>query len=164
MACPSGEIGRRAALKMRFREECWFESGLGHHFMSRRRSLLPADIQVNFCTTSTRLAETPRFHLTIDSEYDFNLGSSYQPYISGLFTYQPGFHSDFVNYTYDDLPILNLYAGVRSEDQGWEVNLFVKNLFDLQRIANISQSTYQQASSVLTSPAIWIWEATTTIT
>ena len=27
---------------MRFREECWFESGLGHHFTFRSRSPLPA--------------------------------------------------------------------------------------------------------------------------
>ena len=33
--CPCGEIGRRAALKMRFRKECWFESGQGHHNRSR---------------------------------------------------------------------------------------------------------------------------------
>ena len=27
---PCGEIGRRAALKMRYRKMCWFESGQGH--------------------------------------------------------------------------------------------------------------------------------------
>jgi hypothetical protein len=45
-ACPSGEIGRRAALKMRFREECWFESGLGHqrpsHVVAHIKDLLDA--------------------------------------------------------------------------------------------------------------------------
>jgi hypothetical protein len=30
--CPCGEIGRRAALKMRYRKMCWFESGQGHQF------------------------------------------------------------------------------------------------------------------------------------
>lgn len=31
--CPNGGIGRRAALKMRFRKECWFDPGLGYHYL-----------------------------------------------------------------------------------------------------------------------------------
>jgi hypothetical protein len=34
-ACPCGGTGRRAALKMRYREMCRFESGQGHHSFTR---------------------------------------------------------------------------------------------------------------------------------
>ena len=38
LACPRGGTGRRAALKMRFRKECPFDSGRGHHLhMSQKR-------------------------------------------------------------------------------------------------------------------------------
>jgi hypothetical protein len=33
VVCPFGGIGRRAALKMRFRKEFRFESGRGHHYL-----------------------------------------------------------------------------------------------------------------------------------
>ena len=29
--CPIGGTGRRARLKIEFRKECWFDSGMGHH-------------------------------------------------------------------------------------------------------------------------------------
>nr|CAI0339790.1 hypothetical protein SHINE37_43652 [Rhizobiaceae bacterium] len=32
--CPIGGTGRRARLKIEFRKECWFDSGMGHHNFS----------------------------------------------------------------------------------------------------------------------------------
>jgi len=73
----------------------------------------------------------------------------YQPFISGLFSYQPGWHSSIVNFDYPDLPIMDLYAGVRDNDAGWDFTFFVKNLFDFQRIRTISPADYQQATSLV---------------
>src|SRR5579883_614079 len=109
----------------------------------------PVGQQVSFCPSNGRIGETPKFHLTVQSEYDYDTGTQYQPFISGLFTYQPGWHSSIVNYDYPDLPILNIYAGVRDNDAGWDFTLFVKNLFDTQDIRTIAPSNYQQATSVV---------------
>ena len=119
-------------------------------FNASGSAIVPIGQQVNTCPTDGRIAETPRFHLTVTSEYDYDTGTSYEPYLRGLFTYQPGFHSSVVDYNYDDLPLLNLYAGVRNEDQGWDLSVFAKNLIDIQRVTNITQADYQQATSVLT--------------
>lgn len=108
---------------------------------------LPVGEQIAYCPSNGRNAETPKFHLTVQSEYDFDIGSAYEPFVSGLLTYQPGWHSSIINYDYDDLPILNVYAGVRSDDQGWDFTVFAKNLFDTQRIRSISATTYQQAAA-----------------
>lgn len=116
---------------------------------------VPVGQQIAYCPSNGRIAETPKFHLTLQSEYDFDVGS-YQPFISGLMTYQPGWHSSVVNYDYDDLPTVNLYAGVRNQDAGWDFTFFVKNLFDTQRIKSISATTAQQAASAVlgyTNPA-----------
>jgi len=118
-------------------------------FTAGGAAVVPAGQQVAFCPTDGRIAETPKFHLTIESEYDFDTGSPYQPFISGLFNYQPGYHSSVVDYDYEDLPTLNLYAGVRDEDDGWDFTVFVKNLFDTQRIKSITQADYQQAASIV---------------
>ena len=37
---PCGGIGRRARLKIEFRKECWFESGQGHHHLSKPNRLI----------------------------------------------------------------------------------------------------------------------------
>jgi iron complex outermembrane receptor protein len=110
---------------------------------------VPVGQQVSFCPSNGRIGETPKFHLTVQSEYDYDTGTSYQPFISGLFSYQPGWHSSIENFDYPDLPLLNLYAGVRNQDEGWDFTLFVKNAFDFERIQRIAPSDYQQATSVV---------------
>ena len=46
LARPRGGIGRRAALKMRFRKECPFDSGRGHH---RNMSQSGPDLGLGSC-------------------------------------------------------------------------------------------------------------------
>ncbi len=96
----------------------------------------PAD-GVSYCTTNGRVAETPDFHLSANTEYDFDSIGDIKPYVRGLLTYQPGFYSTVAHYNYSDLTLVNLYAGLRS-DKGWELTAFVKNLFDQQVITNIN--------------------------
>ncbi len=111
-------------------------------------AFVPVGQQVAYCPSNGRIAETPKFHLTLQSEYDFDVGE-YQPFISGLITYQPGWHSSVIDYDYEDLPILNLYTGVRDEDAGWDFTFFIKNVFDTKRIKSISQADYQQTASTV---------------
>jgi iron complex outermembrane receptor protein len=118
-------------------------------FTSSGAAFVPVGQQVSFCSSNGRIGETPKFHLTLQSEYDYNTGTEYQPFISGLFSYQPGWHSSIDNYDYEALPILNLYAGVRDEEDGWDFTLFVKNLFDTQRIRTITPGDIQQSTSVV---------------
>jgi len=116
---------------------------------------VPVGQQIAYCPTDGRIAEIPKFNLTVQSEYNFDIGE-YQPFISGLMTYRPGWHSSIVNYDYQALPILDLHAGVRNEDAGWDFTAFVKNVFDTQRIKSISQADDQQAAAAVlgyTNPA-----------
>jgi len=117
-------------------------------FTATGAAYVPVGQQVSMCPNNGRIGETPKFHLTLQSEYDFDIGE-YQPFISGLFSYQPGWHSSIVNFDYPDLPIMDLYAGVRDNDAGWDITFFVKNLFDFQRIRTISPADYQQATSLV---------------
>jgi len=121
-------------------------------FTASGAAFVPVGQQVSMCPNNGRIGETPKFHLTLQSEYDYDTGTSYQPFISGLFSYQPGWHSSLVDYDYPDLPLLNLYAGVRNPDQGWDLTLFVKNAFDFESVRSLSPATahgYQQATSVV---------------
>src|SRR3546814_9108511 len=67
---PCGEIGRRAALKMRFRKECWFESGQGHHrseeHTSEIQSLMRISYAVFFLTTKNITTNLKAQNITIN--------------------------------------------------------------------------------------------------
>ncbi|WP_375194158.1 TonB-dependent receptor [Sphingobium sp.] len=92
---------------------------------------------VSYCASNGRLAETPDFSLTANSELRFPMGD-YTPFVRGLFTYRPGFHSDRVNYDYRSRELLNLFVGLRGPESKWEITAFARNLLNQKRITGIS--------------------------
>ena len=92
---------------------------------------------VSFCRTNGRMAETPDFSLTANTEIRAEFGKI-TTYLRGLFTYRPGFTSERVAYSYRSTQLLNLFVGVRSEDAGLDFNIFVRNVFNQHRITNIN--------------------------
>jgi len=91
---------------------------------------------VSYCASSGRLAETPDFSLTANTELRFPVGD-YTPFVRALFTYRPGFTSDRVNFQYQDRELLNLFVGVRGPDSKWEITAFARNVLNQKRITNI---------------------------
>lgn len=101
---------------------------------------------VSYCASNGRLAEVPDFSLSANTEVRFSAGTL-TPFVRGLLSYRPGFDSDRSNFKYQSRTVLNLYAGIRSDDAGWEMSLFVKNLLNQQRVTNISLGNWVQATS-----------------
>lgn len=93
---------------------------------------------VSYCQTNGRLANTPDFSLTSTTEFRFPM-SSVTPFVGGLLTYRPAV-TDVTNTRYASRTNINLYLGVRSNERGWEVNGFVKNLLDQKRFISVSQA------------------------
>jgi iron complex outermembrane receptor protein len=102
---------------------------------------VPVGQQVSYCLRNDRIAEVPKFSASMTSEYRFQSGSV-EPFIRGLYTYQPGFFSTAASFDYQSRSILNLFAGVRGPDDRWEVTAFAKNLFDQKRITNGMTGTF----------------------
>jgi iron complex outermembrane receptor protein len=92
---------------------------------------------VSYCRSSGRIAETPDFSLTANTELRFPVGE-YTPFVRALFTYRPGFTSTLANFDYQDRELLNLFVGLRGPDSKWEVTAFARNLLNQKRITNIS--------------------------
>ena len=101
---------------------------------------------VSYCASNGRLAEVPDFSMSANTELRFPMGSV-TPFVRGLVNYRPGFTSQKVNYKYRSQTLVNLYAGLRSEESGWEINLFVKNVLNQQRISNIGLGDFVQATA-----------------
>ena len=92
---------------------------------------------VSYCRTDGRMAETPDFSLTANTEVRFPMGD-YTPFVRALFTYRPGFTSELVNFRYQDRELLNMFVGLRGPESKWEITAFARNLLNQKRITNRS--------------------------
>ncbi|MCB2066024.1 MAG: TonB-dependent receptor [Erythrobacter sp.] len=100
---------------------------------------------VSYCLSNGRLSEVPDFSMTMNTEVRFPMGNVV-PYIGALVSYRPGFMSERVNFDYQDRELVNLFLGLRGEDDSWEISGFVRNVFNQHRITNISLGTTQYST------------------
>ncbi|TCM19748.1 iron complex outermembrane receptor protein [Novosphingobium sp. PhB165] len=101
------------------------------------------------CQVNQRSGFMAPFSATVQSEYTFPVINGGNAYIRGLLTYYGKSQVDPTN-PYDDVSdyaLVNLFAGLRSDDGAWEIGLYAKNVFDttktLTRTTPLSTS-YQQ--------------------
>lgn len=95
---------------------------------------------VSFCNLS-RLSDTPDFTLSANTELRLPTVGSINPFVRGLINYRPEVFSMQRNYTFQSRTVINLYAGVRTDDGTWELTGFVKNLLDQRRITDRAIAT-----------------------
>lgn len=109
---------------------------------------VPGTEQVALCARNDRIAEVPKFSLSANGELRFPAGNV-TPFVRGLLSYRPGFHSSNVDYTYRDFTKLDLFAGLRGLDQGWELNVFAKNVLNQTRALRVSQGNAQVSTNAI---------------
>jgi len=105
--------------------------------------LNPAGKPVNTCDAQGRLAGQPNWGVTANSEYTQPLGAV-DGFVRGLYTFSSGRPNDFIAGSVNDTAsygVFNLYLGVRGADNGWEVSLWSKNLFDKKATVSIGGQT-----------------------
>jgi iron complex outermembrane receptor protein len=101
------------------------------------------------CPSHASTSTTANFNASAQSEYDLPLPFAHNidSFIRGLYVFNgrnPHASEFYVTPSYG---IMNLYLGVRSPDGAWEASLFAKNLFNTQRILQVS---YPEISTGLT--------------
>ena len=111
---------------------------------------VPIGQQVSFCTRNDRISETPDFALSANSEYAIDVGNL-QPFIRGLVNYRGGFYSQLASYHYDAYTNANIYLGVRNRTSGWDLTIFVKNVFDTTQIRSVSNDGNLQVATSTTT-------------
>lgn len=103
------------------------------------------------CETDMRANYAPLWTATLHSEYALPLDEM-ELYLRGLFTVQGDSKNDPEN-PYDDIGsygILNLYTGVRSNDRKWDAMLFVKNVFNTEKVLSRGSASLSQSYQVIT--------------
>lgn len=103
---------------------------------------------ISSCKVNQRSSFQPPFSTTVQSEYSMPFGS-YDGYVRGLVNYNGKSQGDPTN-AFDDVEdyaLVNLFAGIRAPDKGWEVTLYAKNVFNTVKVLTRTDplsSSYQQ--------------------
>ena len=93
----------------------------------------------------SKLPFTPEFSATLDAQYEFPVSSSWNAFIGGGLTYQTSQNTTFVNaglpasdFEIDGYALLDLRAGVSSEDGRWRISAFGRNITDQAYVTSVS--------------------------
>lgn len=95
---------------------------------------------VSYCVSDGRISETPDLGINANTEVRFPTGNL-TPYVGAVVSYRPSFFSSTVQYDYQSRTLLNMFLGVRGEDNKWSLSLFARNLLNQNRVTNISLGT-----------------------
>jgi iron complex outermembrane receptor protein len=83
-------------------------------------------------------SQLPLWNATLQSEYTHPVADNMDGFLRGLFTYYPENKRQEKGLTVDNYGLLNLYAGVRSHDGGWEASIFARNVLNTSKATDIS--------------------------
>ena len=105
--------------------------------------ILPAGENVAICQNyNSRASFAPKFSANIQSEYGVALGDRTDAFVRGLFSFTGKNSADPAS-SFDDVSaygLLNLYAGLRDPDGGWEVTLFGKNILRERKVLSTTNN------------------------
>jgi iron complex outermembrane recepter protein len=85
---------------------------------------------VAYCQSSQAVSRAPLWSTSLQTEYFVPVASAMDVFFRGLVSYYPENKHASPNFTVDSYGLLNIYAGIRSQDAAWEVSLFGKNITD----------------------------------
>jgi iron complex outermembrane receptor protein len=104
---------------------------------------------ISQCKLTQRSSFQPPFSSTIQSEYSLPIGDSFEGYVRGLVNYNGKSQGDPTN-AFDDVTdyaLVNLFAGIRDNNKGWELTVYAKNVFNTTRVLTRTDplsTSYQQ--------------------
>ncbi|WDF74350.1 TonB-dependent receptor [Novosphingobium sp. KACC 22771] len=94
---------------------------------------------VSYCRSNGRLGAIPDFQMNISTEIRFPM-EKVTPYVRALMNYQPSYFAEQDNFNYRDRENVNLFAGFRTNDGRWTLDVFARNLLNQKRITSASSS------------------------
>jgi iron complex outermembrane receptor protein len=111
----------------------------GDHVFTDPQGNAAGGFGVATCNRSGPLGNIPKFTLSASSEYVLPIGS-FEAYARTLIRYVGEHRNDalVVPRSFDGYGLVNLYAGVRHPEQGWEVTLWLKNVADREEVIDVS--------------------------
>lgn len=90
------------------------------------------------CRSNEAISRTPSWNLTAQSEYAAPVSSDMDGFIRGNFVYYPNNPNSSQGVVIDNYSLLNMYTGIRSADNSWELSLFANNILNTKQILSIN--------------------------
>lgn len=94
---------------------------------------------VSFCNGGGEVNRYPKWNATLRTNYDHEVSSNMTGFVRALVNYNPKNTRASPTYTVPSYALVNLYAGVRSDDERWELTLFVKNALNDKAVLDRSE-------------------------
>ena len=117
---------------------------------------LSATNLVNLCPGTGSTSIEPLWSATFQTEYSHPVGEVMDGFLRGLATYYPENKRVETYFTAPSYALVNIYGGVRSQDGRWELSVFAKNLFNVNKqidSGSIALSNGLSAPEVLGHPS-----------
>lgn len=95
---------------------------------------------IGSCNVTQRSSNQAPFSATLQASYTVPINANLDGFTRGLFNFL-GKSRNVPTNTFDDIDsygLLNLYAGVRGTNGGWEVSFFAKNVLDTTKVTSVS--------------------------
>lgn len=100
-------------------------------------SFRAAGTAVAFCQSSGSVSQNPLWNASLQTEYVHPLRDNVEGFVRGLVSYYPENNRQTAALVIDAYSNVNLYAGVRAEDGAWELAVFAKNAFDVDKVLDL---------------------------
>jgi iron complex outermembrane receptor protein len=96
-------------------------------------SQFPPGVRIALCPGGSP-SRNPLWNASLQTEYARPVAGEMDGFLRGLFTYYPENRRAEPSFVVGGYSLVNLYAGLRSHDGGWEVALFARNAFGTDRL------------------------------
>lgn len=87
-----------------------------------------------FCQSNGSVSQNPLWNASVQAEYVQEVRDGVEGFVRGLLAYYPENGRQTAALAINPYSLLNLYAGLRSNDGAWEVSLFAKNAFNTEEV------------------------------
>lgn len=122
--------------------------------LSQLQAHLPAGAQIDTCTLNAAATTNARFSGTVQAEYTMPVSDWATGYLRGFVNWRGSSANDPTN-PIDSVPayaLVDMFAGLRGSNGGWEAGLYVKNLFDKQVVTRRDATTGLTAINTAPNP------------
>jgi iron complex outermembrane receptor protein len=90
------------------------------------------------CRSNEAISRTPKWNLNIQSEYFTPVSDSTEAFIRGNFNYYPDNPNASQDIVIDKYSLLNMYVGLRDQDNAWEITVFANNLLNTRQLLSFN--------------------------
>ena len=93
----------------------------------------PPGVLIAMCSGGA-VSRNPLWNMSLQTEYARPVADRIDGFVRGLATYYPKNDRVEPNFTVDNYSLVNLYAGLRSQDGAWELAVFARNAFGTSQL------------------------------